>query len=218
MGNEVDKDVLTLFKAIKIYYSLSKGDLQKITASNVEIDNNRAIFTSDEILEMVPNTSLIIHFYTSDGIYITNALFIKLIQEDDKYKYITTYPTQGSHSQRRMYYRTNLKCDITLEVNTLYDDFVYYTRSVHNISAGGFSFMSPTNKFPQAKSIKATFKLGDNEINCKALFIHATQINKTTDYPYMIGFSFTNISKENTDIISKQCFLYQIEQRKNKTL
>jgi len=218
MGNEVDKDVLTLFKTIKIYYTVGVGELQNITASDVEIVNNRAIFTSDEILEMVPNTSVIIQFYTNNGIYITNAMFIKLMQEDNKYKYITTYPTQGAHSQRRMFYRTDLPCDITLAVNTLYDDIVYYTRSAHNISAGGFSFMSTTNRFPKHKSINASFVLGDDKISCKAIFIHATQINTTTDYPYMIGFSFTNITKTNADIISKHCFLHQIEQRKNKTM
>lgn len=218
MGNEVDKDVLTLFKTIKIYYSLGKGDLRFITAQNAEIVSNRAVFTSDELLEMVPNTSLIIQFYTNEGIYITNALFIKLTQEGTLFKYVTTYPIQGSHSQRRMYYRTDLKCDVQLEVNTIFDDVVYYTRSAHNISAGGFSFMSPADKFPKYKQIKTLFKMGDTDICCTADLIHVTKINNNTDYPYIIGFAFSNMTKTNADIISKQCFLHQIEQRKNKSM
>ena len=218
MKNEVDKDVLTLFKSIKIYYSLGKGDLRFITAQDVEIISNRAVFTSDELLEMVPNTSVIIQFYTNDGIYISNALFIKISREGELFKYITTYPVQGSHTQRRMYYRTDLKCSIQLAVKTIFDDIVYYTRNAHNISAGGFSFMSPTDKFPTYRRINANFKINNFDIKCTANLIHSTKVNNGNDYPYMIGFSFSNMTKTNADIISKHCFLHQIEQRKNKSI
>lgn len=218
MGSSISEEIINNFKVIKLYYNAGPDGLKCIKAKNIELLNNRVIFSSDEYLKMTANTSVIVQFYTNEGIYTTGALFVKLVVAETDYKYITTYPVQGSHSQRRLYYRTDYKGDIQVTINTIYSDSAVYNRPIHNLSAGGFSFLSQSYSFPSYNSINVKFKMKDIEINSEAKLVHITKINSGKEYPYLVGFSFINMDKEDADIISQQCFLYQIEQRKNKML
>ena len=218
MGSSVSEEIINNFKVIKMYYNAGPDGLKCIRAKNIEILNNRAIFSSDEFLKMQANTSVIIQFYTDDGIYTTGAMFVKHVVAENDYKYITTYPVQGSHSQRRLYYRTDYQSDVQITINTIYDDSAVYNRPIHNLSAGGFSFLSPTNRFPSYNSMNVKFKMKDISMHLDAKLVHISKISSSKEYPYLLGFSFIKMNKEDADIISQQCFLYQIEQRKNKML
>ena len=138
----------------------------------------------------------------NDGLYtamtdiISVNSFIAKLQE----------PKSIQRSQRREYFRADLRIPFTAELSLRTGQHRVITGFTKNLSGQGMAFVYES-ELPPCSNIEVTLHFPQKEVSTIARFVYTME----TQSAYVHALNFNNISQKSLDYIVQQCFLFQIK-------
>lgn len=206
------------FKAFEVAFFNENNELQKLVCTIKSIENAKIIILANnqKNKNVFANlgTDLKLHIYTDNGIYSATSKVLLVNKGLINTEYAISYPSKSKHSQRREYFRADLKIDfkmiVTLPKTGQYETIEGVT---WNICGKGMSFLSST-PFLEYDTISAELYFSDRTVQTHAELVYTRQIVAEGKVQFVNAFTFTTISKRNIEFIVKKCFLHQLNLKK----
>ena len=153
-------------------------------------------------------TNLTLNVYCENGIYNSISRVLD-VDDDGKYTtYAITYPSQNKITQRREYFRANLKIPYTMSVFRNEKEEVLNGETI-NICGKGICIQTNKPFLPyDSISLKLNFK--NHSIDTKAEYVYSRTISDNGRPAFHHAFMLTTIQQKDVDYIVGQCFLYQL--------
>ena len=153
-------------------------------------------------------TNLTLNVYTENGIYNSISRVIDVIEENDITTYAITYPSQNKITQRREYFRANLKIPFKMTVLRKDKSEVIEGETI-NICGKGICIQTNRPFLPYS-SINVDINFKNYSINTDAEFVYTRTISENGRPAFQHAFMLTTIQQKDVDYIVGQCFLYQL--------
>ena len=209
----------TDFKSFEVVFIDNNGNPQKIFCAVKRIGNDNIVLSSNneqnKNIFAKTGDELKLHVYTDNGIYSATSKVLNLEKGIINTEYVIVYPTNSKHSQRREYFRADMKVKFKMNVvtNNEKNESFTITSETRNICGKGLSFIS-NEDFPNYDSAEIELFFDEKIITTSANFVYSKQIVSGNHPKFILAFMFRNISVRDIDFIVKKCFLYQLEERK----
>lgn len=177
---------------------------------NIEADKILIVSENSKTGDIKPKvgTNLTLNVYSENGIYNSLSRVIDL-EEDDKYTtYAITFPAQNKVTQRREYFRANLKIPYIMTVKRNGKEDILEGETV-NICGKGICIQTNRPFLPYDK-INVTINFNNHPIDTEAEFVYTRTILVDSRPAFQHAFMLTSIKPEDIDFIVGQCFLYQL--------
>lgn len=149
-----------------------------------------------------------INIYSFDGIYYAKSKILSSNELNGQIFYRLAFPMHIKHTQRREYLRADIETDFTLNV-THYEDEVEKISSVtKNICAKGLCFIAskPIKTYSQ---LSIELYLGGRVIFTHAEIVYSNPVRVNNSFKFMTAVTFTDVSKEAMDFITKECIKFK---------
>ena len=207
------------FKKFEIVYRGSDSETHKIRGKVHSIgDSSITIYSSIEkqhAVQLPDGTMVKVYVYTENGVYYADSSVISTAKDEKYVVYMLTYPVNNQHSQRREYFRADMRVPVTVSVvrNVLTGSRDVFTVDSKDICGNGISFVVE-DEIKNYEDIVLTIQFSDKiiETNARIVYSKSKEIRGMKYYTYAL--TFTNITAENTDYIVKKCFLHQLKLKK----
>ena len=214
-------DIYNQFKDFKSFDVIfhHDGELQKIICTVKSIENNSIVLEANnqKNKNISANTGdeLKLHIYTDNGIYSATSKILLVTKGMVFTEYIISYPANSKHSQRREFFRADMPLDFRMKIVTETKEEILVESKTKNICGKGMSYLSD-NPLPKYNSINIDLLFKGKTISTSAMLVYSKFLTVGNKPKFIHAFSFTNITKRNTDFIIKKCFLHQLDLRKKK--
>ena len=177
---------------------------------NIEPERMLIISENSKTGDVKPKTgtNLTLNVYTENGIYNSISRVIDVIEENDITTYAITYPSQNKITQRREYFRANLKIPFKMTVLRKDKSEVIEGETI-NICGKGICIQTNRPFLPYS-SINVDINFKNYSINTDAEFVYTRTISENGRPAFQHAFMLTTIQQKDVDYIVGQCFLYQL--------
>ena len=202
----------------KLLFNKGTDDALSFNCLIKKIDDDYVEFIGvSDYSEQVSLGALVdIRIYSADGVIYSSATLLRITKIKDKPVYMTTYPERYDQTQKRQYYRADLHLPITL-LTVLNNGSVKQTNATtKNISGRGMCFISLDAKFPDFYSITVNIKFPNRAIVTTAEHVYTNPVTYKGSILYIHAFKFLKIEPEEINYIVKECFLYQLESKREQ--
>lgn len=202
------------FKSFEVTFYNQNNELQKIYCNIKNVNNSAFIIESTDKIQAKLNDELKLYIYTENGIYSATSKVLEVTQNNKLTEYVIDYPANTKHSQRREYFRADLRVNFDMQI-TLSDNTsdIHVDKITKNVCGKGMSYISD-KPFPEYNSIIINLSFEDKPLQTSAKLVYSKQLIIDNKPKYVHAFTFTDISQKNIDFIVKKCFLHQLEMRK----
>lgn len=210
------------FKAFEVVFTDENSQPHKLLCNVKSIENDRILLDSNNednsnVFAEVGD-DLQLHIYTENGIYSAISHVISMTKGLVITEYVIAYPVNSKHSQRREYFRAEIKLAFVLvgykNDNHTEPDFVI-DGETKNICGKGMSYISDKS-FPEYDKLDLELIFNEKRVKTTATLVYSKRIIIDNHPKFIHAFTFTSISQSNIDFIVKKCFLHQLELRKRK--
>ncbi len=153
-------------------------------------------------------TNLTLNVYSENGIYNSLSRVSEVHEEDDITIYAISYPSQNKVTQRREYFRANLKIPYVMTVKRKDKEEIIEGETV-NICGKGICIQ--TNKpFLPYETIDLVINFKNHTVKTNAEYVYSRTIAQNGRPAFQHAFVLTTIEQQDIDYIVGQCFLYQL--------
>lgn len=207
------------FKKFEIVY-LGKDSLPHKIRGKVHSIGDSSITICSSIekhraVQLPDGTNVKVYVYTDNGIYYSDSTVISTAKDEKYIVYNLTYPINNQHSQRREFFRADMRIPLIVTVvkNSLTGAKQIFNVDSKDICGNGVSFVLE-EEIKNYDDIILTIQFTDKiiETNANIVYSKSKEIRGVTYYTYAL--TFTTISSENIDFIVKKCFLHQLRLKK----
>ena len=153
-------------------------------------------------------TNLTLNVYSENGIYNSLSRVMEVFEEDDVTVYAITYPAQNKVTQRREYFRANLKIPYSMTVKRKDREDTLSGETV-NICGKGICIQT-TKPFLPYDEIHLELNFKNNTIKTDAEYVYSRPSVENGRPNFQHAFVLTTIEQKDIDYIVGQCFLYQL--------
>lgn len=177
---------------------------------NIEPDKMLIISDNSKTGDIKPKsgTNLTLNVYSENGIYNSLSKVIDVEERDGYTIYAITYPSQNKVTQRREYFRANLKIPYVMHVKRNGKIDVIEGETV-NICGKGICIQN-SKPFLPYNEIDLTLNFKYKTINSKAEYVYSRATSENGKPVFQHAFMLTTIESKDIDYIVGQCFLYQL--------
>lgn len=211
------------FKSFEVSFYNDKNELQKLFCNVKSIENNSIIIDANNqhnknIFAEVGD-ELKLYIYTENGIYSATSKILLVNKGVFSTEYIIAYPVNSKHSQRREYFRADLKINFKMNVILSQNSSqpLVIESNTKNICGKGMSFVSD-KEFPEYDTITIDLLFDERKISISTKLVYSKQIDAGKRPKFIHAFTFTNISHKDIDFIVKKCFLHQLDLRRKQKI
>jgi len=205
------------FKKFEIVYREENDELRKIRGKVHSIDSESVtVYSSIEkhkAVEIPQGTDIQVYVYTENGIYYSDSKILSTVKDDKYILYKISYPINNKHSQRREYYRADIRLPlkITIVKNVLKGLQQTFETTSRDICGNGVSFISSEIEIKDYEDIFVSMMFPEKviEVSAKLVYTRTKEIKGVLNYIY--AMNFTNIAPRDIDFIVKKCFLHQLK-------
>lgn len=211
------------FKSFEVTFYDNNSELQKLFCNVKSIENNNILIDANNLQNknVFANLGdeLKLYIYTDNGIYSATSKVLLINKGVFSTEYIIAYPANSKHSQRREYFRADLKIDFKMNVllSSNSDQKIVIESTTKNICGKGMSYITDS-QFPEYENITIDLMFEDNKISVLTKLVYSKQIVVGKKPKFIHAFTFTNISHKDIDFIVKQCFLHQLDLRRKQKM
>lgn len=172
--------------------------------------------SKNNFLQAPRGAKAFMNIYTSNGIYTSDVKILEVQTGSNATQYVLSYPVNTRHSQRREFFRADIKVRFIASVkrNSL-GKVEIISGQTRNLCGRGLSFCYPI-ALRNCQSIEVTFTLDGRTIKTSAQVIYSRMLNISGSNKYLQGLNFIDISQHDLDYIVKKCFLYQLNDKRLK--
>ena len=153
-------------------------------------------------------TNLTLNVYSENGIYNSISRVLDLEDDGEHTVYYISYPAQNKMTQRREYFRANLKIPYVMTIIRKDKEDVLEGQTV-NICGKGICIQT-TKPFLPYDSINLSINFVNRTIETAAEFVYTRTSVENGRPAFQHAFMLTTIKQEDVDYIVGQCFLYQL--------
>lgn len=214
-------DIYNQFKDFKSFEVVFQGDdkeLQKIFCTVKSIENNSIVLNANNIknknIFAKVGTALQLYIYTESGIYSSTSKVLLSTPGIISTEYVITYPTNSKHSQRREFFRVDIPIKFKMLVSTDESKAPFVVSSITKNICGRVMSYVDDNPFLANNKIQVELFLEEKTILTSADLVYSKQIVVNGINKFVHAFMFSDISKKDTELIIKKCFLHQLHLRK----
>ncbi|MBR1680990.1 PilZ domain-containing protein [bacterium] len=186
--------------------------LHRIMCKIKNIEPNRMLIVSENSKtgEIKPKvgTNLTLNVYSENGIYNSLSSVIDVQEEENTTVYAISYPSQNKVTQRREYFRANLKIPYVMSIKRGDKDDLLEGETL-NICGKGICIQN-SKPFLPYENINLTLNFKNKSISTDAEYVYTRTTSENGKPAFQHAFVLTTISQEDIDFIVGQCFLYQL--------
>ena len=177
---------------------------------NIESDKMLVVSENAKTGEIKPKigTNLTLNVYSDNGIYNSLSRVIDVFEEGDTTVYAITFPAQNKITQRREYFRANLKIPFVMNIKRNSKEDVIEGETL-NICGKGICIQNNKPFLPYDK-IDLTLNFKNKSVKTEAEYVYTRTTAENGRPVFQHAFVLTTISQEDIDYIVGQCFLYQL--------
>ncbi|MBR2526395.1 PilZ domain-containing protein [bacterium] len=177
---------------------------------NIEADKILIVSENAKTGNIKPKTgtNLTLNVYSENGIYNSLSRVIDTVEDDTYTTYSITFPAQNKVTQRREYFRANLKIPYVMKVQRNDKEDILEGNTV-NICGKGICIQTSKPFLPYEK-INVDINFKNYSINTDAEYVYTRTIMDNSRPAFQHAFMLTTIDQKDVDYIVGQCFLYQL--------
>ncbi len=177
---------------------------------NIEPDRMLVVSENSKTGKIKPKvgTNLTLNVYSDNGIYNSLSRVIDVMDDGENTVYAITFPAQNKITQRREYFRANLKIPFVMKVTRNGNESTIEGETL-NICGKGICIQNNKPFLPYDK-IDLTLNFKNKSIQTEAEYVYTRTTAENGRPVFQHAFVLTTISQENIDYIVGQCFLYQL--------
>ena len=192
------------FKKFEIVYRGNDSETHRIRGKVHSIgDSSITIYSSIEkqhAVQLPDGMAVKVFVYTESGVYYADSTIISTAKDEKYIVYQLTYPINNQHSQRREFFRADMRVPVTVTVikNTLNGAKYVFEVESKDICGNGISFVVE-DEIKNYEDIVLALQFSDKiiETNARIVYSKSKEIRGMKYYTYAL--TFTNITAENTD-------------------
>jgi len=177
---------------------------------NIEPDRMLIVSENSKTGAVKPKigTNLTLNVYSENGIYNSLSRVIDVKEDGDFTVYSIAYPSQNKMTQRREYFRANLKIPFFMTVKRKDKTEIIEGETV-NICGKGICIQN-NKPFLPYENINININFKNNVINTDAEYVYSRPVADNGRPAFQHAFMLTTIEQKDIDFIVGQCFLYQL--------
>jgi len=196
---------------IKILYKDTDGHPCTVKAAIKKFDDKEILACSrveDKISIKTPQ-DVTLSIICPDGLYRTKTRLKSIITEDLYIFYVLEPPMGLEYQQNREYFRVQVEYDCVYSLK-IDGKIEHYKAKTYDISANGVSIVLPEHLI-SVEDCYLEILVEGIEIRTKIRYIRSEK----TDDGYKLSYTFTQLTNEDRDLISRVCIQKQLEQKRN---
>ena len=197
-------------KYLKITYQDAANNSCTVRAAIKVFDEDGIMactFAGIETLPQIPQ-EVVLSLICPDGLYKPKTT-LKSAKYSEPYVVFTLAPPQGlEREQNREYFRVPAGYDCIYTLNVDNKQLTFRAKTA-DISANGISLIIPEHVISN-EECHLIININGIKIETDAKYIRSEKIDKG----YRLSFTYTNISNQHRDFISRTCIHKQLEQKR----
>ena len=204
------------FKKFEIVFRGQDNEIHKVRGKVHSIgDSSITIYSSIEkqnAVEIPDGTDVKVYVYTPNGVYYADSNVISTVKDEKFIVYMLTYPINNKHSQRREFFRADIRVPLTVTVVKDILNGIKYTFNANSrdICGNGIAFVSET-EIKDYEDIFIAIQFSEKTIDTAAKIVYTKSKEVKGVKYYTYALTFTTIASRDTDFIVKKCFLHQLK-------
>lgn len=177
---------------------------------NIEPDKMLIVSENSKTGDVKPKvgTNLALNVYAENGIYNSISRVLDVQESDNETIYAISYPAQNKMTQRREYFRADLKINYKLSVKRG-DKVDVLEGETTNICGKGICIRN-TKPFLTYDKIDVELNFKNRAVHSNAEYVYSRTSFDGGKPSFLHAFMLTNIEQKDVDFIVGQCFLYQL--------
>ncbi len=177
---------------------------------NIEPDRMLIVSENSKTGDNKPKvgTNLTLNVYSENGIYNSLSRVIDVKEEGDTTVYAISFPSQNKVTQRREYFRANLKIPYVMNVRRKDKNDLLEGLTI-NICGKGICIQT-SKPFLPYDNIDLLLNFKNKSISTGAEYVYTRTSAENGRPAFQHAFVLTTIAQEDIDFIVGQCFLYQL--------